>query len=80
MRKYMDGVEAYVSPGVPMLVPRVYDIHSNNPNHQLHLMMTKIPQNTKKNTVALSATASIKFHYGVRVTAEQVRNIYCCIM
>src|SRR5882762_5455498 len=40
--------------------------------------MTKIPWNTKKNTVALSATASVKFHYGV--TAEQVSNVCHCIL
>ena len=51
---------------------------SNNPNHRLRLVMTKIPWNTKKNTVALSATASIKFHYGV--AAEQVSNVCHCVM
>jgi hypothetical protein len=42
----------------------------SNPNHRLRLWMTKIPWNVKTNTVALSATACVKFHYGL--PAEQV--------
>jgi hypothetical protein len=70
-----DGRGAYehlMRTGWPFLGDMVYTRNDAfNPNHRLRLVMTKIPWNTKKDTVALSATASIKFHYGI--PAEKVR-------